>query len=282
MYVYRGTDDFEQDRKGWDLRTKFGIEWSLVEGAELHKIAPTLSPDYTIGAKIKVAVSLRDPGAFCAGLAKHFSSLGGELIKSTALGFSTDGRQLISVRTNEGDIDCDRAIICAGAASAHLARQAGNKIPLVSERGYHIEVLDCPLRLKTSLMPVDGKMAVATTRTGLRLAGQVELAAPLVAPDWNRARIQLNHAAKMFPHMAEAIRQGPHDMWMGNRPSTPDCLPVIGKACGSNEIFYAFGHGHTGMAMSPATAALIADVVAGWTPSVDPRPYSPQRFRLVA
>jgi D-amino-acid dehydrogenase len=129
-------------------------------------------------------------------------------------------------------------------------------------------------------MPADGKMAVSSTLTGLRLAGQVELAKPTTPPDWRRARIQLAHARRMFPQLADLMDTGPHDLWMGHRPSTPDSLPVIGRSNNCSEIIHAFGHGHTGMVMAPGTASLVSDLVAGSTPKLDLKPYSPQRFGI--
>ena len=153
---------------------------------------------------------------------------------------------------------------------------------MIAERGYHIVIHDCPARPEISLMLAEGKLAVASTPTGLRFAGQVELAAPDAPPDWNRARILLHFARRMFPQARDAIDAGDHDMWMGNRPSTPDGLPVIGKASGCADIVHAFGHAHFGMSMSPATARIAADLVTGQQPAIDPAPYSPRRFRLVA
>ncbi|MGH6861650.1 MAG: NAD(P)/FAD-dependent oxidoreductase, partial [Phyllobacterium sp.] len=282
MYVYRSCAAYERDRKAWEIRTKYGVEWSMHENAELRALAPDLSSDYKIGARILPAISLRDPGAFCASLARLFERRGGRMVSAAAKGFDMQGNRLRGVHTGQGTVLCDRAVIAAGIGSAALARQTGDRIPLIAERGYHIEVLDCPVRIKTSLMPADGKMAVATTRAGLRLAGQVELASPSRPPDWRRAQIQLTHACRMFPQIKEAIQDGPHEMWMGNRPSTPDCLPIIGQSSGCSDVFHAFGHGHTGMVMAPNTARLVADLLSYASLSLDPRPYSPRRFRLVA
>jgi D-amino-acid dehydrogenase len=66
--------------------------------------------------------------------------------------------------------------------------------------------------------------------------------------------------------------------WMGFRPSLPDTLPVIGRSARSPRVLYAFGHGHLGLTQCAGTARLVADLVAGGTPSIDLRPFSPQRF----
>lgn len=199
-------------------------------------------------------------------------------MKARAKGFGIRKGRLRVIITDQGEIACDGAVLAAGFGAGALARDLGDRVPLVAERGYHIVVRDAPVRPGISLMPADGKMAVATTLQGLRLAGQVELADPATPPDWKRARIQLSHALRMFPQAADAIRNGPHDVWMGNRPSTPDGLPVIGRSAACPDIIHAFGHGHTGMAMAPGTAALVADLITGKAPRTDPAPYEARRF----
>lgn len=280
MYIYRSREEFSLDNVVWGLRAKYGINYDVVEGDDLALLAPDLSPEYVLGARILPAVSLRDPGGFCQGLAQLIRDRGGHITKAAATGFDIDDGKLNSVLTDQGPVACDYAVIAAGIGSATLARTVGDAVPLIAERGYHVEVRDSPIRPTTSLMPADGKMAVASTIGGLRLAGQVELATPNTPPDWCRARILLAHAHRMFPQIAEMIDNGPHDLWMGNRPSMPDSLPVIGRSYNCSKIIHAFGHGHTGMAMAPRTASLVADLVAGVTPMFDPKPYSPRRFRI--
>jgi D-amino-acid dehydrogenase len=73
---------------------------------------------------------------------------------------------------------------------------------------------------------------------------------------------------------AERVR-----FWMGHRPSTPDGLPCIGPASGCPDVVHAYGHGHIGLAAGALTGRLVADLVGGRPPVVDPAPYSPRRFQ---
>ena len=66
--------------------------------------------------------------------------------------------------------------------------------------------------------------------------------------------------------------------WMGYRPSTPDSVPVIGPSPRCPSIIYAFGHGHLGLTLGPATGKLVASVVAGRSAGIDLAPYRPGRF----
>lgn len=65
--------------------------------------------------------------------------------------------------------------------------------------------------------------------------------------------------------------------WQGNRPSTPDGLPIIG-AGSVRGLWYGFGHGHLGLNAAPRTAELLVNLVTGRPSDLNLAPFSPQRF----
>ena len=65
---------------------------------------------------------------------------------------------------------------------------------------------------------------------------------------------------------------------MGRRPCFPDTLPVVGPAPDHKGLWLDFGHAHLGMTLGPVTGRLLAELVTGETPVVDPAPYSATRF----
>jgi D-amino-acid dehydrogenase len=66
--------------------------------------------------------------------------------------------------------------------------------------------------------------------------------------------------------------------WFGDRPGTPDSLPVLGAAPGHSNVWYAFGHGQLGLTLAAITGRLLVDLMAGRRPCVDPTPFRPDRF----
>lgn len=277
IYVYHDRAQYLSEPREWQLRQTYGIAFSELERDELQRLEPQLSEDYRFGARIDHGAIIRDTGQYCAALGALLVKRGGILMLDRAIGFDIRAGRLQQVHLQGQSIACDRAVIAAGAWSAPLARAAGDRVPLISERGYHItlpEVTDLP---QTGLMPFDGKMAVTPTLRGLRIAGQVELAALDTPPDWKRADILLGFARRMFPGR---IGEKPDlKYWLGHRPSTPDGLPSIGPASACGDIIHGFGHGHSGLCQAPVSAKLIADLIDGTTPAFDPAPFAPQRFR---
>lgn len=277
VFVYGRRGDYEGEARGWAIRRALGIPFSEIGEEELRALEPALGPDYRFAIRMDGAGNLRDPGAYCAALAALLERRGAERVRARADGFLLDGGRLKAVSTSRGPVACERALLCAGAYSGPLARQAGDAVPLISERGYHVVIPEPVPALRHSLMPYDGKMAVATTPAGLRLAGQVELASLSAAPDWRRADILIDHAERLFPGLGKVDREKV-DRWMGHRPSTPDGLPYIGPSSGSPDIFHGFGHAHVGMIEAPATARILAALAGGGRPEIDPAPFSARRF----
>jgi D-amino-acid dehydrogenase len=283
MFIYPGQADIDAERQAWRLRESLGIRFRKIETAELRERVPELGSAYTLGMQIDDGGQVTDPGAYCNALFQLAMRRGATHKNARATGFSFNGHRLAAVVTDGGAVPCDRAVIAAGVHSRDLALKAGDNVPLISERGYHVVVPDPGFDLPTGLMPSDGKMGVIWTPQGLRLAGQVELASVSAPPNWERAKILLNYVRRIFPALAakaDAVERdiGSPSYWMGHRPSTPDGLPCIGAASGSPDIFHAFGHGHVGMIQAPASGKLVAKLIAGLSPGYDATPFSARRF----
>ena len=277
LYAYPDRNAFLADKLGWHLRKQNGLKWRELDSAELRQCEPDLSPEYRFAAFIEDGAHCTDPGAYVAAIVSTAVSRGAILRQARVTGFAVDKGRLTGVTTDHGQIACDRAVICAGIHSKALARAAGNRVSLESERGYHGVIADPAAGPRIPIMPCDGRQANTPTPAGLRLAGQVELAQVDAAPNWDRVEILVRHALRAYPGLGS--RNGLNvDRWMGHRPSTPDGKPVIGPAKASPDIVHAFGHGHIGLASGPITGQIIAELVADRHPKVDITPFDPERF----
>ncbi len=108
----------------------------------------------------------------------------------------------------------------------------------------------------------------------LRIAGLVEFGGLEAGPATRPAEVLAARAKALLP----ALEYSEHSEWLGHRPATPDCLPVIGPTRSYDNIHLAFGHGHVGLTGGPRTGRLIADRIIGRTPNIDMTPYRPDRF----
>ncbi|HTW68729.1 MAG TPA: FAD-binding oxidoreductase [Acetobacteraceae bacterium] len=276
LFVFPSRADFEAEALSWRLRAENGTRWLELSEDELRQREPSLDRRYKFALLVEENGQCRDPGAYVNALVRHAVAAGATHRRARATGLRIENHRLRAVRTDAGDIDCDKAVIAAGAWSKTLAAQAGDRVPLETERGYHV-VIEAPgIEPRYPIMPSDGKMACVMTPQGLRLAGQVELAGLAAAPNWDRAEVLRKFARQVFPGLSDKSQV---KRWMGHRPSTPDGLPCIGPASRCKDVLYAFGHGHVGLTAGATTARLVADLVSGKPSSIDLAPFSATRFR---
>jgi D-amino-acid dehydrogenase len=278
LVAYRSDAAFAKDRFAWELRRDNGVTWDVFDADGLRQLEPALSRDYVRGVLIRENGHTSDPQGLVRSLAAALIRDGAEIRVTRARGFALDGMRLRAVETDAGDIAADAAVLAAGAYSKPLAAALGDKIPLETERGYHVMIRDPEVAPRIPVSEADGKFVATPMEKGLRLAGTVELAGLDAPPDWRRARILLDQARRMLPGLARAEAEGGILVWMGHRPSLPDSLPVIGRSRASPDVIHAFGHGHVGMVGAPMTGRLVADLVAGRAPRIDLAPFDPARF----
>lgn len=277
LFVFPSRAEYEKEALGMRIRKSHGLQWEEWENGELHAREPELGPNYQFGAFHPYGGHLVNPGGFIAASLAALQERGVRVIKAQASNFAMQDGELKGIVTDQGLIHCDRAIIASGARSASLSLKVGDRIPLETERGYHLVFKDPAVVPNHPLMPSDGKMGVTMTDAGLRLAGQVELAGLEAPPDWRRAEIMRSYLERLLPRAAAGIKETTR--WMGHRPSTPDGLPCIGPARACASVFHGYGHGHSGIGMAPGTARLLVELAGGHKPGIDPQPFSAERFR---
>nr|WP_294554501.1 FAD-binding oxidoreductase [uncultured Rhodopila sp.] len=279
LFAFPSRAAFEAEALSWRVRRNNGTRWLELDADELRQREPALDRRYTFGILVEENGQCRDPGAYVAALARYAAELGGTIVQTGATGFRIEAARLRAVKTRDGDIACDKAVIAAGAWSKALARKAGDYVPLETERGYHVVIENPGIEPRYPVVPSDGKMACVMTPAGLRLAGQVELAGLDAAPNWQRAGVLLKFARKVFPGLPADTPLRAVKVWMGHRPSTPDGLPCLGLASGCADVVHAFGHGHVGLTAAVTTGTVVADLVAGRPAAFDLTPYAAARFR---
>lgn len=279
LFVFPSRTDFAAEATSWRIRHDNGTRWIELNEDELRQREPALARRYRFAVLVEANAQCIDPGALVAALVRLAQARGAELRRARVTGLRIEAGRLRAVATDAGEIGCDKAVIAAGAWSKALAAAAGDGVPLETERGYHALITDPGIEVRLPMMPSDGKMAHAMTPQGLRIAGQVELAGLDAAPNWKRAEILRDFALRTWPGLPRDLPAERVKVWMGHRPSLPDGLPCIGLASGCADVVHAFGHGHIGLTAGPATGVLVADLIAGRTPKLDPSPYTARRFR---
>jgi len=154
-------------------------------------------------------------------------------------------------------LTADKVVIAAGIGSKPLLESVGEAVPMIAERGYHIQTADHGW--PKGLPPVvfeDRSMIVTGFESGLRAASFVEFNRQDASPDPRKwARLRKHVADLALPFTGEG------DEWIGTRPTLPDYLPAIGHSDKAGNLYYAFGHQHLGLTLGAVTGEIVADMI---------------------
>jgi D-amino-acid dehydrogenase len=273
LYLYESRDAFQRDAYGWSLRRENGYEWDTLQGDAIRDFDPALSPKYEFAVVLKDHGMIADPGRYVGDLAKGFAAAGGEVVRADIKRVDT-GDGGVVLRTDSDDIEADKAVIAAGAWSDLLAAKLGANVPLESERGYHLELVNANKEPLVPVMDAARKFVAAPMHGALRLAGVLEFGG-LDAPASNGpTNLLLRGAKAMLPGLEYEAKR----TWMGHRPAPVDSLPVIGPAPASRQVYFAYGHHHVGLTAGPKTGRIVAQHVMGLQSNVDLDAYRCDRF----
>ncbi len=195
-----------------------------------------------------------DPYGVVCELMEAAKASGVQFLKRQVVGGKLDEHG-VSLRTDQGTVAARQVLIACGAHSASLTGAlTGKKVPLDTERGYHLMLPHEHGRLPFAVTSLERKFIMTPMDGGLRLAGTVEFAGLDRPPNMERAW-QLHRLSQgLFRRDLSAEDATP---WMGCRPSLPDSLPIIDKVC-EGKVLLAFGHQHLGLTQAAVTAELIA------------------------
>lgn len=165
-------------------------------------------------------------------------------------------------------------VMAAGIGSRPLMERLGHRVPMIAERGYHLQAEGA--QWPRSMPPVvfeDRSMIVTRFENGVRASSFVEFATPDFPADPRKWAILRRHLVELNLPFEPAAKE-----WMGARPTLPDYLPAIGRSRRVGNLFYAFGHNHLGLTLGPVTATLMTRMIAGQSTGLDLTPFDLARF----
>jgi glycine oxidase len=168
-------------------------------------------------------------------------------------------------------ICADNYVITTGAWSGELMRSVGIPLPVHPVKGQML-LYKPPKPLVSRIVLRDGRYLIPRV-DGHILAGSTMEHTGFEKETTPQARKSLQESAALIvPALADL---NPVRHWAGLRPSAPDGIPFIGRAPELRNLYVNAGHFRNGLVLAPASSRLLADILLGRNPSVDPRPYQP-------
>jgi D-amino-acid dehydrogenase len=254
LHLYPDEAALAKDAGGWRMREAYGYPYEKLDRKGLLALEPGVGERYRIGVYLADHATILNPLRYVQAIVRAFVAIGGRVQRRdvTAVDRLGDGRWKIN-----GGEAFDHVVVAAGAWSARILKPLGIRIPLESQRGYHVQFPGARTLVSRTVILADKKIFVTPMEDGLRVGGTVEIAGLDRPPDLRRAAVLERIVRETFGGL-EGIQP---TTWMGHRPCMPDSVPVVGAAAGHPGLWLAVGHGHLGMTDSVNTAKRIAEAL---------------------
>jgi D-amino-acid dehydrogenase len=280
LQLFRSQAQLDAAARDVAVLGELGVPFELLSRDELARAEPALRR-----VKERLSGGLRLPNdetgdchLFTQQLARAAAGLGVRFRFDIPVdGIEVEAGRFVAVRLDGGQRLCaDRCVVALGSHSTAMLQPLGIDLPVYPVKGYSLTL---PLR-DEAIAPVstvlDETYKVAITRFDrrIRVGGMAELTGfDLSLREGARRTLQMV-TEDLFPGAGEIARG---EFWTGLRPMTPDGTPVVG-ATPVQRLFINTGHGTLGWTMAAGSGRLIADLVTGRRPDIDPDGFGIDRY----
>ena len=273
-FGYETEENFLNDKKVWKLRQKHGLPFEVVNGNEFSNFDPFYKDLFDVIVKCKNHGKINDTGIYVKTLCDHFLSQGGELIISKVNDISSKNLNDVIVKIESDSLIANKIIVATGAWSKKILKKFKIKMPLESERGYHVEYVEPNFYPKVPMMLTSKKFVITPMDGRIRVAGLVEFAGLKALKRKPPLNLLKNKIKVLFPDLKykEKIE------WLGHRPALVDSLPMLGYLYKNKQILVAFGHQHLGLTAGAKTGRIVSDLIIGNDIKLKISNYRPNRF----
>ena len=255
------------------VRNDLGIEQKLLTQKEILELEPKLNPVFDAGVIYESAMHARDPHGILKEIFRLFLKKGGKFIQENISSLKQISENETIIKSETEVYSFEKSVIASGAFSKNLTDQLEEKIPLDTERGYHIHFKKMDHLITRPVIFLDRGFGLTPMKEGLRAVGTVELGGLKNPLSKKRIEYLTRCAKELLPQL-----ENHDDEWLGFRPTLPDFLPILGPSLKNKNIIYAFGHHHLGWTLGAVTGKIISGIVAEEKTNLDLSPYSSKRF----
>jgi len=272
--IYFWTDKDPKSRElENNIRKELGVKQQLLTPHEIHDLEPNIRKIYHGGVLYSYARHARNPKKILLKLFESFIKQGGKFEKQSVKEINFLSKDKPSIKTESNSFIFDKAVIACGAFSKKFTDKVNEKIPLDTERGYHVHFKGYDHLLSRPVIFLNRGFGITPMEQGLRVVGTVEFGGLNNPPTKKRIMNLVNNAKYLFPELKEH-----EDEWLGFRPTLPDFLPVMGPSKNHKNLFYSFGHHHLGWTLGAISGKIISGMIAEEKTNLDLSPYSSLRF----
>lgn len=260
----------------------FGVEQRLLSVDELINLEPALAPvrGELVSAAHYPDDEFGDAYKFTTEIFAEAQRLGVDFIFNTEIrSIRRNGYGIRVLESADDSYEADAYVVAAGSYSDSVLKKLNFPSRIRPVKGYSVSA---PIHSwknppKLPVIDVDHQVVVTPIGSVLRIAGTAEFAAfdTTVAPRRIDNLQQLLN--RLYPERFDCADENRNAVWTGLRAVSSDGVALIGRV-GDGNVFTITGQGHNGWTMAAGSANLLADVITGDVPFLDPAHYAPNRF----
>lgn len=275
LFVFKTQQHFdhyaETDRL---LREQYGLGAKPYNERELLALEPALKPGIAGAWLYECDAHLR-PDKLMTAWEQRLQTEGVVIREQCRFeGFDSPRGKVATVRTSTGPIPADQVVVATGAWTPLLKDQLQRSLPIQPGKGYSITMKrpgHCPTY---PMIFEEHRVAITPMQSCYRIGSTMEFAGYDTTLREDRLTL-LTEGAKLY--LKDPFGEPVLERWWGWRPMSSDGVPFIGALPAFSNVWVAAGHSMLGLSMGAGTGKLIAELITGRTPHIDPAPYRVDR-----
>lgn len=275
LMVFKNKAEMQKYRQTNEYLIPYGQGATPYRGDALFKLEPALREDVYGGWYHPKESHLR-PETLLREWLKILVRGGADFQEDCRLkNFVIEGDRVTKAYTTKGEYIADHYVLATGAWSPQITRQLNVDLPVQPGKGYSITMARPSVCPEMPCYLYEKSVVATPWQSGYRLGGTMEFSGFNfnLVPE----RIQ-NLITVASEYLRDPVGEPILEEWVGMRPMTYDDLPVIDTIPFYRNLLVATGHGMTGISMAPSTGKLVAEMIVGRSPHLDPSPFSIKRF----
>lgn len=273
-----------------EKQKKIGLDVSLLDRKQARELEPSLS-ETIVGAAFSPMDAQVNPMLLTFAFIKAAKNFGAEFFSHTRVtGFRKTFNRIISVKTDQGEIETETVVNAAGVHAAEIGAMVDLEIPITPRRGQLVVTEAAAPVISRCLLSVQyiaakfnaaqaqkgGGVSIEPTANGNLVIGSTrEFVGFNKAVTLEGMHQIAKHVFRIVPCLKklQCIR-----VFSGLRPYTPDGLPILGDVTGLDGFIMAAGHEGDGIALAPITGRIIADLIVDNQTAFPLNEYNLDRF----
>jgi len=268
----------------------FGLDMQLLNPKEAQELWPLMDISDIIGAAFLPTDGSASPSDITQALAKGARANSALIIEDTpVLEILIKKNKITGVRTAEGDVACEKLVLCCGQWTQELAKRIGITVPLVSVQHQYMvtEPFGVPTDLPTLRDP-DRLTYYKEEVGGLIMGGYETNGLPWAENgipdpfDFQLLDSNFEHFEQLvelsLPRVPQLESTGIKQLINGPESFTPDGNFILGEAPEMANVFIGAGFNAYGIASGGGAGMALAEWVASGQPPYDLWPVDIRRF----